>query len=352
MKKKEFLKKYINTPSPSGYEILLGGQKVWINYIKKFAKKVEVDDYGNAYAYFGNLKSEYTVLLDAHGDEIGFFVHDITEHGFITVGRLGGSDVLTTPASRVDIWGEKGKISGIFGHPAIHVQEKTFKVEINKCFIDIGVSSKQEVLDKGIEVGTPITMSDGYMDLGNYYCGRSLDDKIGGYITSQVLKKLSDNKIKLDYQLVIVNAVQEEVGLYGAKMASNKIKPNVAIAIDVTHDTTSPAYDKNKLGTIIAGKGVVLANAPSIHKNVLKLLKKVCIKKNINYQLIASGRGSGTNADSYAYPHGIPTALLKMGMRYMHTTVETVHKKDVKDAIKLLYNVLLNNGITKSFNYL
>jgi len=352
MNKKEFLKKYVNTPSPSGYEVLLGGQMVWVNYIKQYAKKVDVDDYGNAYAYFGDLNSDYTVLIDAHADEIGFFVHDITDKGFIKVGRLGGSDVHITPSSRVDIWSEKGKVNGVFGHPAIHVQDKTFKVEISKCFIDIGVSSKKEVLDKGIEVGTPITMTDGYMDLGEYHCGRSLDDKIGGYITSQVLKKLSKKKIKLDYKLVIVNAVQEEVGLYGAKMASNKIEPNVAIAIDVTHDTTSPAYDAAKLGSITAGEGIVLANAPSIHKNVLKLLKDVCNDEKLPYQLIAMGRSSGTNADSYSYPHGIPTGLLKMGMRYMHTTVETVHKKDVKDAIKLLYKVLLNKGIKGPFNYL
>ena len=352
MKKEEFLKEYVNTPSPSGYEVLLGGQLVWLNYIKKYSKKVEVDDYGNAYAFFGNLDSDYTVLIDAHGDEIGFFVHDITEQGFIKVGRLGGSDVSITPSSRVDIWSEKGMVNGVFGHPAIHVQDKSFKVEIDRCFIDIGVSSKKEVLDKGIEVGTPITMSDGYMDLGEYHCGRSLDDKIGGYITSQVLRKMSEKKIELDYKLVIVNAVQEEVGLYGAKMASNKIEPNVTIAIDVTHDTSSPAYDKNKLGSITAGKGVVLANGPSIQKNVLKLLKKVCKKEKLQYQLTATGRGSGTNADSYAYPYGIPTALLKMGMRYMHTTVETVHKKDVKDAIKLLYKVLQSKGIKKSFNYI
>ncbi len=358
--RKEFLKKYINTPSPSGYELLLGGQKVWIDYVKKYADKVEIDNYGNAYAYYiSNLAlktlketSEIkTVLLDAHCDEIGFFVFDITNEGFIKVGRLGGSDITITPSARVDIWGDNGKVKGVFGHPAIHVQEDKFELKIENIFIDIGVSKKEDVEKLGITIGTPITMSDGYMDLGDYYCGRSLDDKIGGFVNSQLIKKLYENKIQLPFELIIVNAVQEEVGLHGAQMVVEKIKPDIAIVIDVTHDTESPAYNKSKQGTVSAGKGLVIMNAPSIQKNLLKLIIDTAKENKIPYQLTASGRGSGTNADSYAYPHGIPTALLKLAMRYMHTTVETVHKNDVDDLIKLLQYILLNPKLIKSLKY-
>ena len=161
-----FLKDYVNTPSPSGYEMVLGGQKVWINYVKQFCNRVETDDYGNAYAYYNEKKEGYkTILIDAHCDEIGFFVFDITKEGFIKIGRLGGSDIMIAPASKVNIWGESGKITGIFGHPAIHVQEKEFKLKLENMFIDIGVSSRKEVSDKGIVIGSPITMSDGYMDM-------------------------------------------------------------------------------------------------------------------------------------------------------------------------------------------
>lgn len=361
----KFLKKYVGTPSPSGFEMELGGQQVWIDYVKQFCDEIKIGSYGNAYAYYRNMdnyedhaegsvlrkkKGVKTVLLDAHGDEIGFFVFDITDSGFIKIGRIGGSDITIAPSSRVDIWGEKGKVSGVFGHPAIHVQ-KDFKAEIEKTFVDIGVSSRKEVEKKGIVIGTPITMVDGYMTLGDYHCGRSLDDKIGGFINSQILKKLYENKVKLPFELVVVNAVQEEVGLFGAKMAAEDIKPDVAIAIDVTHDTDSPAYNKEKQGSISAGKGVVLMSAPSIQKKLLKLIIDTAKENKIDYQITASGRGSGTNADSYAYPHGIPTALVKMGMRYMHTTVETVHKKDVQGAIDLLYAVLNTNEIYKDFKY-
>jgi len=336
-KTQEFLKNYINAASPSGFEMITGGQQVWINQVEPYVDRVEVDSYGNAYATIDCKNPNpwtKTVLIDAHADEIGFVVSDITKKGFIKVNRLGGSDVHITPSARVNIWGEKGKINGVFGHPAIHIQGGEFKAEIHKLFIDIGVDSKEKVLEMGIEVGTPITMADGYMELGDYYCGRSLDDKIGGYITARLLKQISDDKMELPFNLVIVNAVQEEVGLFGAKMAANKIKPDVAIVIDVTHDTSSPAYD-----------------GPSIQKNLFKLLKDTAKDKEIKYQLTTSGRGSGTNADSYAYPQGIPTALIKMGMRYMHTTVETVHKDDVESAISLLYQTLLRPEMVKSFNF-
>lgn len=352
MKRLDFLKEYINTPSPSGYEMLLGGQKVWINYVKKFCDRVETDDYGNAYAYYNKkVEGQKTIMIDAHGDEIGFFVFDITKDGFIKIGCLGGSDITIAPAARVNIWGDSGCVVGIFGHPAIHVQEKDLKLKREDMFIDIGVSSADEVLAKGITVGTPITMADGYMDLGDYHCGRALDDKIGGYVNAQVLKSLFDNKVELPFELVVLNAVQEEVGLHGAQMAAIRVNPDAVIVIDVTHDTDSPCYSKSKQGSLSAGNGIVLANAPSIHKNFLKVLKEAAVENNIPFQLSASGRSSGTNADSYAFPHGIPTVLLKLAMRYMHTTVETVHKKDVTSAIKLMLAVLNREELTKSFKY-
>lgn len=346
----KFLKKYLNSSAPSGYELMIGGQKVWMDYVKNYCHEIEVDDYGNAYATYSNYNKEdlpkndserHTVLLDAHADEIGFFVFDITEKGFIKIGRLGGSDLTITPSSRVNIWGNI-RIDGVFGHPAIHVHKNKVDLKIESVFIDVGVSSKKEVEDLGIEIGNPITMSDGYMDLGDFHCGRSLDDKIGGYSTAQVLKYLYENNVKLPFDLVVVNSVQEEVGLRGAQMAAKKITPNIAIAIDVTHDTDSPAYNKNKEGSISSGKGIVITSAPSIHNKLYKDIVNVAKTNNIPYQLYASGISTGTNADAYAYPHGIPTALLSIPVRYMHTTVETVHKKDVDHLINYLITFIEN----------
>lgn len=347
----KFLEKYVNAASPSGYELALGGQNVWTEYVRRYCDDMHVGTYGNAYAYMyggsGKRQDAYTVLMDAHCDEIGFFVMDITEKGFIKVGRIGGSDVTTTAAARVNVWGDSGVVQGVFGHPAIHVQEYEMTFKIENAFVDVGLMSKADVLATGIRVGTPITMSDGFLDLGEFYCGRSLDDKIGGYITAQVMKRMRNiwfgNAKNPDFNIVAVNAVQEEVGLHGAEMAAVDVMPNLAIVIDVTHDTVSPAYDPKKLGTIVAGEGIVLAEGPSVHKGALGVFKTVAEKEGIPYQMEGFGRSSGTNADAYAYPHGIPTILISIGMRYMHTTVETVHKKDVESAIKLITAVLSNN---------
>lgn len=353
---KKFLKEYINTPSPSGYEMILGGQKVWIKEAKKITKNVTTDSYGNVFAYLNHNQKDFTshnefptILLDAHGDEIGFFVTDITDKGLIKFNCLGGSDITIMPAARVDIWSDNGSVKGVVGHPAIHVHKRKFEAKQSEMFIDIGVSSKKEVTKRGIKVGTPITMSDGYMNLNDYICGRSLDDKIGGYINLKVLEAASKMKDR-KFNLVIVNAVQEEVGLHGAKMAARSIKPDVAIAIDVTHDVSTPAYSSEQIKTY-AGKGVVLANGPSIQKNVLNAFMDVAKSNKIDYQLTASGGSSGTNADSYAYPHGIPTGLVKLALKYMHTTVEMIHKKDIDAVINLLVKILESGKLLEDLNY-
>jgi len=347
----EFLKEYVNTPSPSGYELQLGGQRVWMNHVEKFVYEVKTDVYGNAYAYYNKPnKDKKTVLIDAHADEIGFLVFDIDDSGYVKIARLGGADILTTPASRVNIWLEDGtSVPGVFGHPAIHIQDK-YEVKLENTFIDIGCSSREEVEKLGIEIGNPITMQDGFFELPNNYCGRSLDDKIGGFITSQVLKNLKENKVDLNFNLVIVNAVMEEVGLYGAKLASDKIKPDVAIAIDVCHDTTSPAYNRAKQGHIVSGEGVVLMSAPAVQKNLLQLLRDTAKENKIDYQMTTSGRGTGTNTDSY-FVKGIPSALISMGMRYMHTPSEMIHKDDVQSAIDLLYNLIKGGKLVDDLSY-
>jgi putative aminopeptidase FrvX len=287
--------------------------------------------------------------------ELDLHEHVIFHNHFVSKDELNGflsaADIYVTPAARVDLWGTKGKVQGIFGHPAIHVQDDKFKTELDKMFIDLGLSSREDVEEKGIRIGTPITMSGDYFKIDNYYCGKSLDDKIGGYINSEILRRFDKDKVELPFNLIAINAVQEEVGLHGAQMAANNLKPDIALVIDVTHDTTSPAYSREIDGHIIAGEGCVLLDGPSIQKNLLKLLIDTAENKDIKYQITTLGRGSGTNADAYAYPAGIPTALITMGLRYMHTPSEMVHKDDVESAICILIETLKNKVIIKDLNY-
>ena len=350
---KEFLKNYLNNPSPSGFEAKLGSQKIWADYIKPYVYDVNMDAYGNVYAKMGNPHSDYKVVIEAHADEIGWYVNYIDDKGFIKVVRNGGADNSITPSMRVNLWGKKGKIEGVFGHPAIHVHKGDVKTTLDTMFIDVGASDKKAVFDMGIEIGTPLTFQDGYMELGSdWIVGRALDDKINGFIIAEVARKLFEKNIVLDFQLFIVNSVQEEIGLRGAKMIANRINPDVAFILDVCHDTTPPCYNASKEGAFKGGDGGVLFVSPSVHNNVLNFVKDTLNKKEIPFQMGASTNSTGTDTDAFAYSgDGIPSCLISIPLSYMHTTIEKVHKQDVKNVIKSVIEVLKNIKSGEDFGY-
>lgn len=354
----EFLENYLNSNGPVGFECQLDGcdkptQKVWCDYIKQYVDKIEVDNYGTAYGIMGNLDSDFKVVIDAHSDEISWTVNYIDTKGYIRVIKNGGSDPQIAPSMRVKIWGSKGVIDGIFGHPAIHISDRKKESDINSIFIDVGASSKSEVIDMGINIGTPITFSDGFMKLGKkFYTGRALDNRIGGFVIAEVARKLKEYGIKLPFKLYIVNSVQEEVGLRGAQMIAQTIGPNVAIITDVCHDTDSPVYNPVKLGETKCGLGPVITTAPSVQNNLRKLIINVANEESIKYQLKAASRSTGTNTESFAYSNsGVTSALISLALKNMHTTCETCHKDDVKNTIKLIYELLLNIQENHNFKY-
>ncbi len=349
----EFLKDYLNSNSPTGFEYELGGQKLWMEYISKFVNKVEIDNYGTAYGIMGNMDSDFKVVIEAHADEISWFVKHIDSKGYIKVIKNGGSDAQIAPSMRVTLWGENGPVEGIFGHPAIHISYRKKEVDLDSIFIDVGASSKQEVLDMGINIGTVATFTDGFMKLGkDYYTGRALDNRIGGFMIAEVARRLKEKGKELPFKLYIVNSVQEEVGLCGASMITETIKPNVAIVTDVCHETSSPCYNAAKEGENIAGNGGVITRAPAVHNKLRKLVLDTATKKEIPFQLAASSRSTGTDTDAFAFSNGgVPSVLISLPLKYMHTTVETVHKDDVKNVIKLIYHTLLNIEENHNFKY-
>lgn len=349
----QFLESYLNSNSPTGFEYELGGQKQWIEYISKYVDKVEIDNYGTAYGVIGNKESNFKVVIEAHSDEISWFVNYIDSKGYIKVIKNGGSDAQIAPSMRVHLWGSKGVVNGIFGHPAIHIQYRKDKVDLDSIFIDIGASSKKEVIEMGINIGTVVTFQDKFMKLGkNNYTGRALDNRIGGFMIAEVARRLKEKNKELPYQLFIVNSVQEEVGLRGAEMIANTIKPNVAIVTDVCHETSSPCYTASKEGEHLGGKGGVITRAPAVHNRLRQLVINTASEKKIPFQLAASSRATGTDTDAFAYSNGgVPSVLISLPLKYMHSTVETVHKDDVKNVIKLIYQTLLNIEENHNFKY-
>jgi putative aminopeptidase FrvX len=348
----DFFKKYIETPSPTGYEI--EGQKVWLKYLKPWIDEHFIDNYGTAVGVI-NPKAKYKVVLEAHADEISWMVHYITDKGFLYVKRNGGSDHQIAPSKRVNIHTPKGIVRGVFGWPAIHSRDrmKEETPSAKNIFIDVGCNNKEEVEKLGIHVGSIVTYGDGLEMLNDrYFVGRALDNRLGGFVIAETARFLKENKIKLPFGLYITNAVQEEIGTRGAEMIADTIKPDVAIVTDVCHDTQTPLIDRQNEGDFTAGKGPVIAYAPAVQNNLRELIIKTAEKNKIPFQRLARERFTGTDTDAFAYSNGgVPSALVSTPIRYMHTTVETAHTDDVESLIKLFALTLQNIKNGHDFRY-
>lgn len=348
-----FLFEYLNNASPTGYEA--AGQKLWLDYLSPYIDDRMTDTYGTAVGVI-NPEADYKVVIEAHADEISWFVNYITKEGYVYVIRNGGSDYQIAPSQRAKVHTAHGIIPAVFGWPAIHVREdreKAPKFNGESIVLDCGCGSASEVEALGIRVGSVVTFDADPMILnGNFLVGRGLDNRIGGFIIAEVARKLQEHKQKLPFGLYIVNAVQEEVGLRGAAMIARRIKPDLAIVTDVTHDTQSPHYNKIKEGDVACGRGPVLSHAPSVQHNVLKMLVEVAQSQNISFQRQASSSSTGTDTDAFAYSSaGVASALVSLPLRYMHTTVEMVHKQDIEQVIDLVYHFLVQLGPQQDFSY-
>ena len=343
-KSMDFLRSYLNTASPVGAES--NGQKVWLNYIKSFVDSTFTDPYGTAVGVI-NPEKKFKVVIEAHADEISWFVNYITPDGFIYLIKNGGVDQQIAPSQRVLIHGKKGPVKAVFGWPAIHTRhgkdDKEQQPKPENLFLDCGGRSKKEVEDLGIHVGAVVTYTEGFEEIayGNLI-GRAFDNRIGGFMIAEVARLLKENKKTIPYSLYIVNAVQEEIGLRGAEMIARRIKPDAAIITDVTHDSTTPMISKNKEGECSCGKGPSLTYGPAVHNKLRNFIEETATKNNIPFQLAAVSRSTGTDTDSFAYANdGCPSALISLPLRYMHTTVEMIHKDDVENTIRLIYESVL-----------
>jgi len=347
-----FLAQYLNNPAPTGYE--WESQKIWMNYLKPYVDDFITDTYGTAVGVI-NPKAKFKVVIEAHSDEISWYVNYISDKGLISVIRNGGSDHMIAPSKWVNIHTKKGIVKGVFGWPAIHTRmagkEETPKLE--NITIDVGAAKKEEVEKMGIHVGCVITYPDTFQVLNkNKFVCRALDNRIGGFMIAEVARLLKENKVELPFGLYITNSVQEEIGLRGAEMITQTIKPDVAIVTDVCHDTSTPMIDPKKQGDNTIGKGPVISYAPAVQQLLRDRIIDTANTKKIPFQRLASSRYTGTDTDAFAYSNGgVPSALISLPLKYMHTTVEMVHQEDVENVIKLIYETLqtIKNGETFSY---
>lgn len=352
----QFLRSYINNASPVGFET--AGQKLWLEYLKPYVDTHFSDAYGTAVGVI-NPTQTFKVVIEAHADEISWFVNYINDQGLIYLKRNGGVDHQVAPAKRVIIHGKKGPVKAVFGWPAIHTRlaqsgEKETQPKVDNLFLDCGARNKKEIQELGIHIGAVVTYEEGYDELAyDHLIGRAFDNRVGGFMIAEVARLLKENKKQLPYALYVVNAVQEEIGLRGAEMIARRIKPDVAIVTDVTHDTQTPMINKAVEGDITCGKGPSLAYGPAIQNKLLHFVENVADKKKIPVQWRSLSRSTGTDTDSFAYANdGCPSVLISIPLRYMHTTVEMIHKKDIEQTIQLMYEVLLELTPKTNLSYL
>ena len=347
-----FLENYLNNAAPTGHES--GGQKIWMEYLKPYVDEFITDVYGTAVGVI-NPEAEFKVVIEGHSDEISWYVNYVSDNGLIYVIRNGGSDHQIAPSKWVNIHTNKGIVEGVFGWPAIHTRRsgKEEVPKIENIFIDIGAKNKEEVQKLGVHVGCVITYPDTFKILNRdkFVC-RAIDNRAGGFMIAQVARLLKDNNIKLPFGLYITNSVQEEVGLRGAEMITQTIKPNVAIVTDVCHDTSTPMINQKIEGQTEIGKGPVISYAPAVQNLLRERIIETAESKKIPFQRHASSRVTGTDTDAFAYSNGgVASALISLPLRYMHTTVEMVHKDDVENVIKLIYETVQAIKEGETFSY-
>ena len=347
MKKEDraFLYQLLETPSPTGFE--MPGQRVWADWIRKHAGTVECDAYGSTWAVLPG-KSDRIVMLEAHADEIGYMVKQIDERGFLRLDRIGGSDAATGRGRRIFIHGDKGPVPGIIGNTAIHLRRDSNGSEkspaVHELWVDVGASSTFDVSKLGIRVGHPAVYQEGPMELGNdLLVGRALDNRVGGYIIAQVMKRVAASKKKPAFTLVCLNAIQEEIGGHGAMMATYRLQPELCLCLDVTHATDTPGIDNAQHGAVKLGGGPTLTHGTANHPLVVKRLMEVAEKAKLPVQHEASSRFTGTDTDKiYHIREGVPSALVSLPLRCMHSVVETAHLGDIEKTIDLMTGFVLS----------
>ena len=330
-----FLKTLVEAPSPSGFE--QPAQKVWRENVGPYADRIETDMHGNCIGV-KNEEGGPRVLLAGHCDELGFMVQYITDEGFIYFRTIGGFDVGIIPGRRVAIHTTQGPVFGVTGKKAVHVmtdEERRKQVKVHDLWIDIGAKDKKET-ESLVSIGDPITYTVGFEKLRrNLAVSRGFDDKAGSFAVGEVLRMLSGKTFKA--AVYAVSTVQEEVGLRGARTSAFGIHPKVGVAVDVTHATDHPDIDKKRVGDIKLGAGPVISRGANINPVVERMLIQTAEEEKIPYQIEGAPGGTGTDANAIQLTRaGVATGLVSIPLRYMHTSVETLSLKDLKNVSRLL----------------
>ena len=336
----DFLKTLLETPSPSGYESTL--QQIVRDYVAQFADEVRTDLHGNVIVV-KNPDAPLRVMLAGHCDQIGLIVQHIDDDGFLYIQPIGGWDPEVLIGQRMTVWSADGPAFGVIARKPIHLLTEDERKQVPKMkdlWLDIGAADKVEA-GKTVRIGDAVTVELGFHTLrNNLAVSPAMDDKAGCWVVIEAMRRAcqkSSKKQKLACGLYSVSTVQEELGLRGAKTSAFGVDPHVGVAVDVTHATDCPTIEKKEEGDVRLGRGPVIHRGPNMNHKVVDRLVQAAEKNKIAYQLAASAKATGTDANAIQINRsGVATGLISIPNRYMHSPVEMISLDDIDRAADLL----------------
>jgi putative aminopeptidase FrvX len=342
-----YLRRLLGAASPSGFETATAA--IWRAEAETFADEVTVDSNGNSYA---RLQGDGPrVMIEGHIDEIGVMISHIDEQGFLWFQPIGGWDDQVLVGQRIRVLGAQGPVVGVIGKKPIHQMDAADRDKVSKIkslWIDIGAANADEAKAK-VRVGDAGVIEQPLVELGDLIACRGLDNKIGSFVALEALRYLAQSE-RPPADVWAVAPVQEEIGLWGAKTAAHYLDPAVAIAIDVTHATDHPDADVRGNGFCKLGGGPSLGRGSAVSTTVFSMLTAAGDADGIPYQVEGAPRSTGTDADSIARVRsGIPTGLVSIPNRYMHSPSEMVSLTDLDNCAKLIASFTRRLGAEPDF---
>jgi endoglucanase len=347
----DFFKALLETPSPSGYESNV--QQIVREYVAGFADEVRTDLHGNVIVV-KNPTSPLRVMLAGHCDQIGLIVQHIDDDGFLYIQPIGGWDPQMLIGQRMTVWAATGPVFGIIARKPIHLLSEEERKQVPKMkdlWLDIGAANKEEAR-KLVRIGDAVTVELGFQAMrNNMAISPAMDDKAGCWVVIEAMRRAcrSSSK-KLTCGLYAVSTVQEELGLRGARTSAFGVDPQVGVAVDVTHATDCPTIEKKEEGDVRLGRGPVIHRGPNMNHKVVERLIQAADANDIAYQLAASARATGTDANAIQINRsGVATGLISIPNRYMHSPVEMISMDDVDRAADLLAHFALELDVAAEF---
>jgi putative aminopeptidase FrvX len=331
------LQRLLTAPGPPGHEE--APATVWRETAAEFADDVSSDRMGSSIARVNGNGDNPLLAVIGHIDEIALLVSHVSDKGFLHVNGSGGWDPQVLVGQRVEVLTRSGKVPGVIGRKPIHVlegEERKKAVELKGLHVDIGVGDGDEARSL-VRVGDPIVITAEPLELRDgRLASRSLDNRLGAYVALEVARRVSDAGGGVG-PVAGVAAVQEEIGLHGARAVAYGLQPDMAVVVDVTHATDAPGVDPGELGEHGLGSGPVITRGAIVSRPLNELLEKAAESVGIECTTEAAGSSTGTDADVVHMSRtGVPTAVVSIPLRYMHSPVELVELADVEATIEVI----------------